>query len=209
MGSNVLTATVTIRGVRPLFFHKFGQESIPLEKGEKRPGVPGNTPGEWRGTTFATKEGQLYVDPSYIFGTIRDGARHTKKGRGSIQSDVVATLQCLDDVVLIDRWLPGFPNGHDCDLEAIPAPNEDRTQPVYLDVRGAVNPSNRARNVRYRIAASAGWSTTFHISFDKTIVPRTLMQAAVIDAGKNCGVGDARKIGMGRFEMVSFDVDEA
>lgn len=107
--SNMITAKVSIRGVRPLLIHHFGPDALPLEKQEKD-GVAGNSPNEWRKTALVTKEGQLYLKPAYAFATIRDAARHTKKGKGSIQSAVAATLQVTDDRILLDRYMPGFPN---------------------------------------------------------------------------------------------------
>jgi len=193
---NILTATITIRGSRPLLWHVFGPDAIPLEKKE-RTGVAGNDPEEWRTTYNATPEGQLYVDPSYIFGTLRDGARHTKKGRGSIQSNVTATLQVLDDFVLTDRWMP--------DGDPLP----DKTLPVYLDVRSVRNPATKGRNVRYRVAASSGWCATFTLEWDKTIVSRHEMEAVTIDAGRLVGIGDGRSMGMGRFMVDAFEVEDA
>ena len=202
---NIVSATVTIRGTRPLFQHRFGPDALPLEKGE-RTGVAGNDPEEWRKTCMVTKDGQLYIDPTYVFATIREGARYTKKGRGSIQSAVSATLQCADDRILVDRFLPGFPNGHACDPKAVDVPSDDPDAPVYLDVRGVRNPATKARNVRYRVAASTGWQCTFHILWDKTIVSRGEMEAVLTDAGKLAGIGNGRGIGMGRFEVLEFTV---
>jgi len=192
---NIITAEVAITGTRPLLWHRFGPDAIPLEKGE-RTGVAGNDPEEWRKTVLVTPDGQLYVEPSYVFGTIVGGARQIKKGRGSIQADVAATLQVTDDIILVDRFLPPEP---------IPT---DRTEPVYLDIRSVVNPSTRGRNVRYRVAAGAGWSTTFHLLWDKTVVNRAQMEAATRDAGTLVGIGSGRKIGMGRFTIVSFVVTD-
>lgn len=192
MGS-LLTAEVEIRGVRPLWWHAFGPDALPLEKQEKT-GVAGNDPEEWRKTVLATSDGRLYLPPTYVFACIRDGAKFTKKGRGSIQATVAATLQVEDDIVFTDRVLP--------DGE----PPRDPTQPVYLDVRGVRNPSTKARNVRYRVAASSGWTATFHLLWNKTIVSRGEMEASANDAGLLCGLGDGRSIGMGRFDVVRFDV---
>lgn len=192
MGS-LLTAEVEIRGTRPLWWHAFGPDALPLEKQEKT-GVAGHDPEEWRKTVLATGDGRLYLPPTYIFACIRDGAKYTKKGRGSIQATVAATLQVEDDIVYTDRVLP--------DGE----PPCDPTQPVYLDVRGVRNPSTKARNVRYRVAASSGWTATFHLLWNKTIVSRGEMESAANDAGLLCGLGDGRSIGMGRFDVVRFDV---
>ena len=145
MAKNILTAKVTIKGVRPIFWHRFGPDALPLEKQEKT-GVAGNDPEEWKKTVTATSDGQLYVDPSYIFGCLRDGAKYTKKGRGSIQTLVVATLQVTDNLILFDRYLP----------DGLNSLKDDPTQPVYLDIRGVRNPSTKGRNVRYRVAASPG-----------------------------------------------------
>lgn len=194
---NIIQATISIKGARPLMWHTFGPESIPLEK-QERTGVAGNDPEEWRKTYSATPEGQLFLDPAYLFGCVRDGSRNVKKGRGSIQPTVASTLQVLDDRVLVDRWLP---EGGD--------PPQDQTAPVYIDVRSVRNPATKARNVRYRVAASTGWCATFTLMWDKTIVSRGEMEAAVIYAGQLAGLGDGRSVGYGRFSVQSFEVQDA
>jgi hypothetical protein len=196
MAKNLLTATATIQGVKPLLWHHFGPDALPLER-QERTGVAGNDPEEWRRTMLVNANGQLYLDPASIFGSIRDGARHTRKGKGSLQPLVVATLQVLDAQVLVDRCMP--------DGEV----TTDATQPVYLDIRGVRNPSTRGRNVRYRLAASPGWHATFSLLWDRTIVSLEQMQAALLDAGRLSGIGSGRAIGMGRYEIVSFEVSEA
>jgi hypothetical protein len=204
MSNNIVQVKVTIKGTRPLFFHKFGPESIPLEKQEKT-GKAGNDPDEWRKTVMVSKAGQLYLDSTYAFATIRGGAKYVTKGRGSIQTAVVATLQVTDNRILIDRWFPGFPNAREFDVKTAEIPPQDSDCPVYLDVRRVVNPSNKAANVRYRVAAAPGWICSFTIIFDKTVVSRPEMESALINAGKLVGIGNARAIGMGRFEVVSFE----
>lgn len=198
MAKNILNAKLTIQGVRPIFWHRFGPDALPLEKREKS-GVAGNDPEEWKRTVTATEDGQLYVDSSYIFGCLRDGAKYTKKGKGSIQSLVAATLQVQETFVLFDRKLP----------DGLNSLTTDPTAPVYLDIRGVRNPSTKARNVRYRVAASPGWQCSFTLLWDKTVVDRNQIQAVAIDAGKLVGLGNGRSIGMGRFEVLSFDVQES
>jgi hypothetical protein len=189
--SNILTAQVTIKGVRPLIQHKFGPDALPLEKQEKT-GVAGNDPAEWRKTCMITKEGQLYIAPTYVFGCLREGARHTPKKRSSLMYDVSATLQVTDNLILLDRWFPGFPNGHAFDVKNIDPPSDDPTQPVYLDICGVKNPTTKSRNVRYRIAASTGWTLKFNLLWDKTIVSRSQMESVIIDAGRLVGLADGR-----------------
>lgn len=194
----LVKARVKIRGTRPILWHRFGPDAIPLEK-QERTGVAGNDPEEWRKSYLATKDGQLYLEPSYIFGCLREAAKYTKSGKGSIQKNVAATLQVLDDRILIDRWLPE-------NLEDL---TEDPNEPVYIDVRSVRNPATKARNVRYRLAASAGWTAEFNIVWDNTIVSRGQMQAVLNDAGTLVGLADARSIGFGRFEVLEFEVSDA
>lgn len=197
MADNTIAARVTVRGTRPLLWHHFGPDAIPLEKKE-RTGVAGNDPEEWKQTVLVTKEGRLYLDAAYAFACIRDGARYTKKGRGSIQSMVAATLQITDDKILVDRFLP----------ENIGDLVNATDEPVYLDVRSVKNPATKGRNVRYRVAASSGWMATFNLLWDKTITSRHEMEAATRDAGRFSGLGDGRAIGFGRFLVDSFEVLE-
>ncbi len=203
VGKNVLTARVTIRGIKPILWHWFGPDAIPLEKGEKT-GVAGNDPEEWKKTVLCTKTHQLYVTASQVFGMVRDAAQHTKKGRRSIMADVAATLEVVEDRILLDRSLPDGLNSLPTDPEEL----------VYLDIRSVVNPATKGRNVRYRVAASPGWRATFHLQWDKTIVNRTQMEAVVNDAGQLLGLGNGRVmrngkgIGMGRFVVESFEYVE-
>jgi hypothetical protein len=207
--SNISQAVVSVVGVRPLLWHHFGPDALPLEKRKEKTGVAGNDPEEWRKTVLVTKEGQLYLEPAYIFATIRDGSKYTKKGKGSIQTVMSATLQVVDDRVLMNRHFPNFPNGHDFNVATAEPPPRDTDAPVYMDVRSVKNPSTKGRNVRYWVAASAGWSATFTIMWDKTIVSRGEMEAVLKDAGQLVGLADGRSIGFGRFEVESFTVKES
>lgn len=196
MIGNMLTAKVTITGARPILWHAFGPETLPLTKRE-RTGVAGNDPEEWKKSVLMTEKRQLFVRPTYIFGALRDGARYTKKGRSSLQALLTATLQVLDDEILLDRFVPPEP---------LPL---DPTASVYLDVQSVKNPTTRARNVRYRVAASAPWELNFTILWDRTVVSRAEMEAVVIDTGRLVGIGDGRTIGYGRFALDHFAVSEA
>lgn len=206
--SNILQGKVTIRGARPLLWHHFGPDAIPLEKRE-RSGVAGHDPEEWRRTVLVTRDGQLYLHSTYVFGTLIGGAKYVTKGRGSIQTVVAATLQVLDNRVLINRYFPGYPNGTVFDVTTAPPPSQDEEEPVYLDIRSVVNPQTKGRNVRYRIAASPGWECEFTLQWDKTIVDRNQMASCVLNAGQLVGLGNGRKIGMGRFEVLSMDIFDA
>lgn len=133
---------------------------------------------------------------------MKNAAVYTKSGRGSIQNALCSTLVILSDNILIERFIPGF-NGHLPD--EMP---EDFTLPVYLDVRSSVNPTTKGRNIRYRVAMSPGYELNFRVQWDKTIISRNQMEAVCIDAGKLVGIGSGRKIGMGRFDVKTFQIIE-
>lgn len=195
--ANIIRASVSLEGIRPLIQHAFGEHAIPLEKTEKT-GVAGNDPEEWKRTCMVTPDGFLYVRDVNIFGLIRDAAKHTRKGKGSLQSSVAATLQVEESVIKLNRKVPE--SGE---------PTRDRSAEVYIDVCGVRNPSTKGRNVRYRLASSAGWKMTFTLLWDKTIVNRDQMRAILNDAGTLVGLGDGRSIGFGRFQVAEFKVVDA
>lgn len=207
MDGRILTAKVQIRGTRALFQHWFGPDAIPLEKGEKT-GVAGNDPEEWRRTCLIDKNGQLFVLGSYIFGATVGGGKTIKRSRANISASIASTLQIGEERIVLDRYFPGFPNGQAFNAQKVDPPERDESLPVYLDVRSVVNPVTKSRNVRYRVAASPSWQCVFTLVWDKTVVSRSEMEAALIDAGRLVGLGNGRKIGMGRFEVVSFEVQE-
>lgn len=155
-----------------------------------------------------TLDEQLFLDGSYFFSCIRNAARFTKKGRGTLQNDVAATLQVLDNRVLVDRHMPGHPNGHAFDIDKAEPPPREEAAPVYLDVRSVKNPNSKGRNVRYRVAASPGWSCSFNVLWDKTLVNRAQMEGILNDAGVLVGLADARAIGFGRFQVERFEIAE-
>lgn len=195
---DTLHGKVTIQGTRPLLWHHFDPASFPDGKRKARDGVAGNDPSEWKRTVTVTEDGQLYLKPSCVFACFRDGGKYTSKGRGSLQPHVAATLRVLTARVLIDRWLP--PN-----IEKLINTEEEL---VYLDVRGVINPSNKARHIRYRVAVSPGWQADFDISWDQTLVTENQMRQIVYDAGRYCGIGSGRAVGFGRFTVVSFNIWE-
>src|SRR5690606_12105399 len=79
---------------------------------------------------------------------------------------------------------------------------------VYLDVRAVVNPMTKGRNVRYRVATKPGWRITATLSWDDKAVSKDDMKICVENAGLFEGIGDGRKIGFGRFKMLSFKMKQ-
>lgn len=196
--SNLIEASITIHGIRPLLWHHFGADAIPLER-QEQVGVAGNNPYEWRTTVCATPESQLFLPSTYLFGCIRDAAAYIKRTR-RFQNEVTSTLQVLSEVVLIDnRFLPTRP------VHVHEGQHPDQLPEVYVYVTGVRNPATNARNVRYRIASAPGWQCSLRLLWDKTVVSRELMQSLCLDGGRLVGVGDGRRIGFGRFEVLSFE----
>ncbi|RST76221.1 hypothetical protein D4T97_005425 [Siminovitchia acidinfaciens] len=190
----LIKAEVEIRGNRPLIFNNFTIDSIPLVKEEKA-GVAGNNPEEWKKTFQVTSKGQLYLNADYFFACIRAGAKYTPKGRGTMEPIVSATLQVLNDKVMLNRFLP---NENEI--------TRDNSKEVYIDVR----PVSRrgVKNIRYRLATASGWEAKFIIMWENTLISRYQMEAICIDAGAYAGIGDGRKIGFGRFEIFNFNILE-
>ncbi|MBC9706515.1 MAG: hypothetical protein H9W81_16405 [Enterococcus sp.] len=173
----------------------FSNDTLSLERKPKM-GVAGNNPDEWKNSYYSTKEGQLYVDSSYIFGCLREASFYTKSGRGSIQAKFSATMQVLDDKILFNRYMPTD------ESEFLLRSSDDD---VYLDVRSVRNPNTKGRNVRYRVAMSEGWETDFILQWDDTIVSSAQVHQVLIDAGSLIGLADGRNIGFGRFEVVLYE----
>ncbi len=198
--SNIVRAKVTIRGTRALVQHQFGPDSIPLEKGEKT-GVAGNDPEEWKKTCMVMEDGRLYLPGNYVFGCLKNGATHTKKGRGTLQNPLISTLQVEDEVVYINRRKP-----EDSKLtqQRVLAPADPEIV-TFIYVATVRNPATKGRNVRYRLTTRAGWKCSFTISWDKTIIARPQMKAIVIDSGRLGGLGDGLKVGCGRFEILTYE----
>lgn len=186
------TAEIKIRGIRPLIFNLFTVDSIPLTKVAKA-GVAGNNPDEWKKSFSITDENQLYLESRHIFGCLRAGGKFIPKSRGTLESDVSATLQVNSERLLLNRFIDSLENV-----------SKDPNNLVYVDVRPVAR--RGVKNIRYRLATSPGWETDFQICWDSTLISAQQMESVCIEAGAFAGLGDARKIGFGRFEVLQFKV---
>jgi hypothetical protein len=198
MQPNIMRASVTVVGIKPLIQNAFTPDAIPLPgKKRERAGTAGNDPTEWQRSCMLTKDRVLYITNIIVFATILNGAKNTKKGRGSIQPLVASTLQVEEEVIpLVNRTCPE-------------RPTYDKHELVYIDVCGVTNPGSRGgRHVRYRLTAAAGWECSFTLRWDKSLIGRDVMEMILIDAGTLAGFCDGRKYGFGRFEIKSFAVHE-
>lgn len=195
---NQLKAEILIQGTRPLLWNHL-QPSESFGKRQERGGTPGNDPTEWQRNVLITEDRQLYLLSTHIFGCFRDAAKYTKRGRSSLMSQMASTLQVQDRRIYIDRYLPEEP------IRA----SEDIEQEVYIFMSVVKNIATRGHNIRYRVAAAAGWRCSFTLLWDKTIISRQEMETVAIDAGKLVGLADGRSIGYGRFEVLNFCVQNA
>lgn len=188
-------ANVKVRGTRPFIFNRFTEKSIPLphEKKEQQ-GVAGKNPEEWRETFTATKEGQLYIDGSYIHRCLLNATKFTKRG---LQAQLAATLETVDEHIYFD-------NRHLPELNSI---TRNPIDDVYIDVRSVRMQRTSARHIRYRLAACEGWELSFSIIWEATIVSKELMESVCHDAGVLVGIGDNRMNGFGRFRVLEFKVE--
>jgi hypothetical protein len=202
--SNLKRAKISIRGTRALLFHRFQVDFMEKTSRKEKSGSAGNDFDEWRKTFFSTGDNQLYLPGYYFFSNLKEGAKYVKEGKGSISKKVAATLQIVDDIVLLNRYMPeGWESIETKDMTQNPSDS------VYLHICGVVNPSTKGRNVRYRIACSPGWECEFTIMWDASLVSVPNIQRVVEDAGILLGVGDGRSTGNGRYEVVSFELDKS
>lgn len=199
---NLVSARVQIKGTRILLWNHFGPHALPLEP-QERDGIAGNDPQEWRRSVLMNSERELYLLPSYCFRCLREGGKFLKQGRSNLEKAIASSLRIQNKPIYIDgRSVPQQPEYiHNGMFMEVPPE-------VFIDVSGVVNPSTRKRNIRYRVATASGWTCSFTMEFDKTIISRSQMHSACIQAGALVGLGDARQIGLGRFDLVSFEISD-
>lgn len=193
------TAKIQAKGIRPLLFHAFREEVLTQTK-KKASGTVGNNPEEWKQTVQMDSDRRLFVTHLNLFAMIKNAAKHTKIGRGTIKDKVGATLQVPQRNYFLtfegkDLYVPD-----DQDL------NRDEEKPVFLHVCSVKNPATKGRNMRYRIAANIDWELEFLITWDERVVSKDMMVGVIEDAGVLEGFMDGRNIGYGRFEMKAFEV---
>lgn len=183
-----------IKGTKPLMIHKFNIEQV-SSLTKVKSGSAGNNPEEWK-DTFFEKNNQLYLPGNYWFSCLKAASVYTKQGRGTVQKNFVAAVIIDDEITLLDRNVPE--NWQNMTFQEF---GVDSSKPVYIDVRGVMNPNSKGRNVRYRVCCSPGWKTELNISFDDTILSLSQIKKICEDAGKLIGMADGRTLGYGRFEV--------
>ena len=204
--TNIVSAKVSIKGIRILAWHHFGIDALPLESRE-RTGVAGKDPSDWQRTVLMDEERRLFLLPTYFFGCVKGGGKTVKRGKANLLTAIASTLQIIDAQIYVS-------NGSD--VLTLPDPPEiieagtqktEKLPPCFIEIIGVRNPATKARNIRYRAVAKPGWQCEFTIMWDKTVVDRNSMQLAVANAGQLVGIGDGRgSVGYGRFTIEDFSV---
>jgi len=192
--------TVDVIGTRPLLINAFKVEVISNLKKVKS-GSAGNNPEEWKSTVLE-KNNQIYIFGEYWRACLKEGAKYTKAGRATVQKSFTSCMVVETLFSLVDRYLPE--GWQEMSIEQMPT---DSSLPLYIDIRGVMNPNSKGRNVRYRVACSIGWKTSFKFSFDDTIVSAPQIRKIVEDSGKLIGVGDGRGLGYGRFSIGDLKIE--
>jgi hypothetical protein len=189
-------AKVSVEGTKPILFHTFPLDTLSSTK--KKQGNTGDNNEEWKETVLMNDKRNLYVYNTYFQASIADGGKEIKAGRGNISRKVAGTLEVVESKILLDDlFVP-----EEASLTRLD------TDLVYLDVRAVVNPMTKGRNLRYRIAARAGWKCQFTIAWDDRIVSKDQIKQCVETAGSLQGIGDGRKIGFGRFKLIDFKAEK-
>ena len=188
-----VSARIQIKGTKSLLFHTFPIDT--LDAGKAKSGTTGKDEKEWKNTVLMTSDRQLYVMGCYLVGAIKAAGKLIKVGKSNMMKKIESCLECDQDVVLLkDLYVPAD--------DEITRSSADS---VYIDVRSVVNPMTKGRNLRYRVAAKAGWELEAVISWDDSIVSKETMKQCVENAGLYEGIGDGRRIGFGRFSLLSFE----
>lgn len=189
-----VSAKIKIKGTRTLLFCGFSISALSDMKPKK--GTTGNNPEEWKETVLMNADRVPFVHDTYLVRSISEGGKELKVGKSNLSKKIYSCLE-VSAVHSGKIYFEG--------MKVPEAPTTDDTQPVYLDVRSVVNPMTKGRNVRYRIALKPGWELTFTINWDDSLVSKDQMQTCVTNGGMYQGIGDGRKIGFGRYEVVSFE----
>lgn len=183
---------IEIQGVKPMLINTFPIDTLSTTKAKS--GSAGNDEQSWKRTVLMDANRNLFIYNTYLVGAIVQGGKQIKVGKGTLSKKIGATLEVVESqILLLDRIVPP-------DDEVLRKTDE----PVYLDVRSVVNPMTKGRNLRYRIAAKEGWKCRATISWDDRAASREEMKSCVENAGLFEGIGDGRKIGFGRFKLLSF-----
>lgn len=172
---------VQIKGVYALLMNRFPLE--PVEALDKKP------PEEQaKIACYHTPMGELFVPGVNLQRALIAGATFSKgKGRASLQKPVAACVFVSPEYMIIDP------------------------QKYNIDSRAVVIKATGGRIVRHRPRFEMGWTLSFTLEYDDTLLTEKQLRQVVDDTGSRVGIGDFRpekKGPFGRFMVISWEVPE-
>jgi hypothetical protein len=188
------SVTVTIRGVVPLLFHRWSNESI-AEKAKAAKGSAAKKSDDVDSYVWRDGDGHICLPGVYLLGALVDPRNGAAKYRQDPRSPRKSALDLFRAGVstLVDL----------APVRSVTKPDVPTAVWDYLDERRAV--VQRQGITRSRPAFLAGWEATIDLVVNS---PEYIDQTMLLDvlgiAGRLVGVGDFRPT-YGRFQVVSFD----
>lgn len=180
-------------GIRPLIMHNglladwqnpFAQKMKAItDKGSKKMTVAdyeARDAAEYEGSLYWDDEIGIYIPSDNIERCLQLGAQKSKLGK-----DVQAGCFCSEDMI---------PLKYDGPKDK----NKLRENPRFQIRRGVR--VQKSRIIRVRPMLPTGWSITFSLEFDETLINEKSVLKAMIDAGTYVGLGDWRPK-FGRFTV--------
>lgn len=181
------TATVTIKGVADLLFHRWNTEAV-AEKAAAAKGSKAKKTDNIESYVYRNDAGELCLPGVYLIGAMTDKKQGAAKYRQDPRSPRKSALDLFKaGVVSLTPLAPLGVSAWD-----------------YEHVCRAVVQQNAI--TRTRPALKLGWEATFDllVNLPEYIAPE-LLHAVLIDAGRLVGVGDFRPT-YGRFQVTQFGV---
>lgn len=180
------TVSVTLRGVCPILFHRWSNESIAAKAAAAKNSVAKKT-DDIKSYVYRTADGEIAIPGAYLKGSIA-GPAGAAKYRQDPRSSRKSALDLYKAGVIVLT-----------ELASLGTENWD-----YLDERRVMVQRNGI--TRVRPAMLAGWEATFEIMIQ---TPEYISVEALYDvisqAGRLVGLADFRPT-YGRFQVVAFDL---
>lgn len=181
------TFTFKLRGLRPLLFNAL------LDYSEEDPGEvkqPRKPPKDYEQMVWRNDEGELVLPTAHVIASIAHAGRYFKSPiatRGSAKTTLQEAMVPATEFATFGRE----------DWDAI-----DFRIARYAGKSRAPKPTWRPR-------LENGWTLTGMIAvITPDLYAPTRMLELLTHAGRVCGVGDGRKLGMGRFAPDGFETEE-
>jgi len=176
----VYSMRVEIEGITPLLQNKFIEDQeVPQKKGEAH-----DSPDLVPYKLYKNDKGEIVVPSEWIIRAMERVASEFK-----VEGMKKVTYKNL---------LPG-------NIYIEPEAIRIEPQKYSIDKRTVVIPSTRGRIMRYRPRFEKGWKLAFTIRVFDDRIKKEVLKHILEDTGRRVGIGDARRIGMGRFIVTRFD----